>query len=446
MSAKASTSQPVFPSAWTVPHWYVDPANASTHASDTNNCTTAVTPCRTYQQINVQRWGCLGNPSGCPRLRQDTTITWLSSQSDSTDPVYFQPTIENGAQITLEGTATTVASVVINGAGFHAKNRTTGQQLTANLTATGAVGQLLTNSTHPSQAWAYKSLGANAFVISQPLTAGTTEVDTWQSTDTVVEQTLSAVDLVAVRPIFNEFNGGFTNLLNITNMVVFDPGGAGIDPFDVGSAVQMSNVNTQRWVHIRDMDNTGEPTVWSNMAMDGALVQNFQNPLGINLVGLYGGYVTGANLGGIELIGLAVDDDLILTGAALGVSAANLIVGVVNLDNQTIVLTGASYMSGLSTLAFWGAGASSIVDVAGEGRLAYTLGAGQGAATFLNAGGVKLNNTTKGCLGNPNAATTTFTCNITTATGANLDTSLGGTVIGCVYQPGSAAFCNTGLN
>src|SRR5215469_10074605 len=94
---------------WSVAAWFVDPQNTTTCASDDNSCTSAscgaagsgVGPCLTWQQINAIRWGCLGSPKGCPRLRQTTTVSFLSSQTNDSDPVYAFPTIEHGGSLIL---------------------------------------------------------------------------------------------------------------------------------------------------------------------------------------------------------------------------------------------------------------------------------------------------------------------------------------------------------
>ena len=94
-----SGSQPILPPSWTVPTWHINPANSIGCASDTNSgtsasctggcsgsvCTSGIGPLLTYQELNVHRLGCQGNPTLCPRWRQSTSIIYDSSQTNATD-------------------------------------------------------------------------------------------------------------------------------------------------------------------------------------------------------------------------------------------------------------------------------------------------------------------------------------------------------------------------
>lgn len=94
----SSAVAPPLPISWTQPAWFIDPANSTGAASDSNTCTSVTKPCLTYAGV-VQIWG--GTTS--PRLRQNTTITFLSSQWNDGDPVDVTPYVENGATVTLQG-------------------------------------------------------------------------------------------------------------------------------------------------------------------------------------------------------------------------------------------------------------------------------------------------------------------------------------------------------
>src|SRR6266567_5503133 len=72
--------------AWTQAAWFVDPLNVTGLASDKNDGTTALTPVLTYNGGVAARWGTYS-----PRLRQNTTITFLSRQPDGTDPIICNP-------------------------------------------------------------------------------------------------------------------------------------------------------------------------------------------------------------------------------------------------------------------------------------------------------------------------------------------------------------------
>lgn len=279
-----STSVPIIPSSWTVPNWYIDPANASGCASDSNSCTsstcggTGVGPCLTWQQINSQRWGCQGNPAACPRLRQTTTITWLSSAINDSDPVSFTPQMENGINVTLQGgTPATVATVSL--AGTTSKSRAAGSNslLITTLGASGAVGQLLSNTTHPSRAWVYRSLGGNSFDITQPLVAQSAgavlpapaEVDTWTNTDSVTLLTPIAVNFVYLAPV----SDGLLSVLSLYQLSAYDPGGTGASQLTIsesGSAlVDLQEMSVKRNLFVSG--TSSEPITVANVEMAGSV-------------------------------------------------------------------------------------------------------------------------------------------------------------------------------
>ena len=201
------------PLSWTVSNWYFDYTNSTTCASDNNNCTSAscggtgsfVGPCVTYAEV-VSRWGTYR-----PRLRQNTTLTWLSSQSGNNDPVYFDPYIENGSYAWITAPlgpalwSTTLSSVV-------EKARGTPQLLQANLGASAATlptgGVLLVNATHPSRAWTIDNVSGTTYTISQPEAVCTPlscpavgEVDTWTNGDVVAAYTPIGINIVELQPI-----------------------------------------------------------------------------------------------------------------------------------------------------------------------------------------------------------------------------------------------------
>jgi hypothetical protein len=161
----AAGATPILPAAWSVASWFVDPQNVSGTASDANACTSSGAPCLTWQEINVHRWGCLGSPGACPRIRQTTTITFLSSHTDNSDPVVLVPQIENASVFSLQGTTPTVATsttFTLNAA----KNRTAGAN--AMLSGSFAAGSpaacvLVQNTTaaKSSRAWVYTTAGGS---------------------------------------------------------------------------------------------------------------------------------------------------------------------------------------------------------------------------------------------------------------------------------------------
>jgi hypothetical protein len=249
LGAAAGVRPPIIPSSWTVAAWDIDPANASTCASDTNNCTQSSCgsagahqgPCATFAEI-AARWGTYS-----PRLQQATTITYLSSQTAAGDPVYLRPIIESGGSFTLQGTSAAPALITTGTLGTTvAKVRTTSTQLNTTLNASSAANQLIVNSTHPSSAWAQASTGSNTFAMTQPLLlttpASPTEVDTWASTDAFSALAPVAVDLVEVLPIVEQ--PVLPPPVTITNITVTDFGSItnSADAVTINGAVTVSSV------------------------------------------------------------------------------------------------------------------------------------------------------------------------------------------------------------
>jgi len=121
------------PSAWTVPAWWVDPGNASGCASDNNTGTSAtcaaggVGPLLTFGAI-VARWGTLE-----PVLYQNTTITFLSSQTSNADPVILRPYLA-GAYLIVQGVIGASQQVATGTlSGVTAKNQATNTLFSATL-------------------------------------------------------------------------------------------------------------------------------------------------------------------------------------------------------------------------------------------------------------------------------------------------------------------------
>lgn len=181
----AAPTSPVLPTSWTVPAWFIDFANVSGTASDTNDCVTSATACRTYGEIAAHRWGTYE-----PQLQQQTIITTLSgwpSTSLFADQFIYRGTYAgNLFVIGTLGTNETIVSGTLAGVVAKAKPNTL---LQATLSAPTAVGQLIHNTTHDSYAWVLTSLGGGNFEITQPMTQpGPTflvgsEVNTWANGD-----------------------------------------------------------------------------------------------------------------------------------------------------------------------------------------------------------------------------------------------------------------------
>jgi hypothetical protein len=426
--------------SWTVPAWFV---NRST-GSDGNTCTTSGSPCKTYAEI-AARWGTYS-----PRLRQNTTITFLApGETDGTDPVYFNPYVENHAQVkvvcpldgtTQVGSAVTLASVT-------AKVRATPQLLQADLGSADAgasltTNLLLVNATHPSSAWTYKVVSGTIFSLSQPLLLPVdpfgisfpSEVDTWANGDTVNVYNPVKINLVQVKPVFSDENNypdggaGLQQALIIQNCTIFDP-----DTFHGASvlvgegAYLFESLVTRQLV----LDK------WSN---NGRILLNLVNvdaQQSLNGQGTYG--ATGYTLGGIltSSNGLSdlqtgfLGDDVILNtisivpaGGEIAVASSPANFVYLGAGSNNLVVDG---VFRVAAATMWGPG--SIV-LRGSGRITYTATA---TARFLQTGSFTLNAATTAasfCAGTPAVWTQAIAVNVTNLDAVCSATGFGGTAWG----------------
>ena len=258
------------PASWSVGAWWIDRSNSTTCASDTacngQSATCAgsgACPFRTFNHLLNQVWQCFGNPAACPRLRQNTTITFLGpgeSGGTNTDPLYARWTSENGAQVTVTGTATVVQSGTFTAS--TAKNVTTGQLLNVTLASgTGAaVGALLVNSTRSnSHATLAQLVSGNNWVVTQPQSTPTippsqnpTENNAWTTGDSYTLSTLTNVNVVTVDTPTIDINGAFTSVTTFETMNIYDPAGAGSDNIVIDPTfVTFQDVNFQRTLVVR---------------------------------------------------------------------------------------------------------------------------------------------------------------------------------------------------
>lgn len=255
MLASGGSTQPIIPTSWTVPNWFV---NKST-GNDANSCTSSGSPCATKQEIFVHRWGCNGTPSQCPRFQQVTTLTQQASDTDNTDPGYLSPAVEQAGSFTVKGGLTCTAAVFTRSA---QKNRNAGaNSLLAGSFSAGspAAGMLVQNTTasKSSNAWIYTSAGGSNWNLSQPIVPQTvpgaptfTEIDTWATNDTVNLCTPVNVNLIDVNCAISEFNGAFTNGCFLYQLNVFDPPqGTGFDNLQVGGNFFFEEVSSTRFVN-----------------------------------------------------------------------------------------------------------------------------------------------------------------------------------------------------
>lgn len=462
----------VFTPAMTQATWFVDPANSTGVASDSNSGIDAAHPVLTYNGGIVPKWGTVS-----PTLNQNTTITWLSTQPFSPpslpDPVIFTPTIGSigttglGAIVTIQGllgAAQTIHTGVI-GAGLLPKNRATGQLLTIDLGAnTFLPGQLIQNTTKPSFAHVYRQVGASTvYQMTQPLAPAVipvapngqlaVEVDTWATGDAITVYEKTGVDLVDISPTIAAYAiiaFAFPAQVQLYHLRAIDVGGVpGDNNCTIGSDVTVVECRFDTFL-IDTSGSDAELTVYWNVA---ATVGAY-NSGGTDTVTYFWGGMLIDILGG--LVSWTFDFDAIIDSTPIGtlLPGSGFTVGTpIEADIGRGAL-GAVYIAGIvraqGMLAFlpvpnglgtglsilWGPGS---FDTKGSARVVYGVAAGAAAATFLNAGGLQLNG--QATASHFNKATNVWTGPFA-ITAANLDNAA--VFAGLAVNVGGASLSNQG--
>lgn len=440
--ASGGTASPIIPASWAVPAWFVDPANVSTTASDSNNCTSISTPCLTWQEINVHRWGCGGSPAQCPRLRQNTAIEFISSASNNSDPVYFNPTIEAGAIIQIFGplgAAQQVATGVLSN--VTAKNRATPQLLLAQSGAT-APGQFVVNSTHPSNAWTYKLSSGSIYSMTEPSVAAVvpsfscgTPVDTWTNGDSVTVYQPVAVNISSISATFDQGSGAGSNtVVYVYNVSIFDPG-----TFNTAYLYNstMFESSSSRYVAYGEPYNGA--TFCNSEFLDGVQATSDTLPTTFNA----GAVDYGATFTAWAVSNTSFNNDVILRGDILvrasgsksGPAPFGSGGGPAYLDTSTVFTVAGAFLG--TGGIWWGPGT---INVNSSGRFNYT----SPAATNLIVTTLQLNGGTTGHTVNT-AANVDVPCGGITVNKANLDAA--NTAVcastgfgGLAFNPGGASF------
>ena len=438
------------PASWFQAAWFVDPANTSTCASDSNatcgqsTCTagvpgTADGPCLSYTQI-ASRWGTYS-----PRLQQVTTVTFMSSQSTEGDPIYWTPSLEQSAQAIIACTLPTPSQTGTLGVGTAAKNRATPALQQAQFASAAVVGQWVNNTTKGSSAWVNLLNSGTTYFMSQPLTTalppGTfvSEDNLWASGNAYSIYTLNNINLANFQPVVEGNNAATPAPGAVEHCNIISPLNHN-DNLIINDTVQMLEMGaTTRTVRL-----TASPIDYDTGAT------NFTN---VNIAALFSYYSTSSALGvSVPIIGGRIGllfgsasptcDTLVLTGAGLNQAQ----IGPVYLTSGlTIGITGNNFFGdasgdGCAGAGFWGPGS---VNIQGISRVSYAAGAGQAVLAFENTGTLRINTLATSCLLNPAAGTTTFTCN-ETVSAASLDTVLGASIANGCFFSGGGSICNTG--
>lgn len=362
--------------SWSVANWWIDPVGGS----DLNTGKTAGSPLKTWKAL-VALWGTIS-----PILRQSTTITFLTSQSDNTDPVIFQPVLANGAMCVISGTLTQVGAGTLGT--ITAKNRSTPQLLkAATLPAGAAADVIIVNTAKSSSAIIYSSAGGGAWNISQPqnnVTApftSATEDDTWSTGNAVTLYTTTGVNIVSVSATLADYDAvNFNNFLYLQNLTIFDPSGAGDDHAIIGDYVYLNNVISQK-LGLFPRGAGDSTLLYVNASFRFGNTSLCPAPLL-----QFSGGIIGSSIISTVASGFVFANDVILAGQ---VNMKGL-----NVLNNAYVDTGVTlFISDNCTVAnhVWGPGS---LEVDGCGTLLYPSGANQAVATLLIKGGFKLNGLT----------------------------------------------------
>jgi hypothetical protein len=356
--------------------WFIDPQNGH----DGNTGASPGSPLKTFAQL-VAKWG-----TSSPVLQQDTVITFLSSQTDDSDPVILPSVYLGGAgaTLTIKGERSQIGAGTFSG--VVAKNQSTGQLWNVNLGQPVApfVGQLLEDVTTGAFMWVIADLGGHVAQLSQPLAAtsvagyGTlnAELDSLANTNAYKVFSLTNVVVVQVGALPIVFNGSFTNGIVLQDLHVFDPAGPDLNDVFVGLYAGVVECSFDR-----DMIATFEQDVPS-FVHNSYMIRTFGNK------NIYGGVCTlQAIAQGLVTteFGPFWDDDFAVMQSG-GTQQAGLAVGAVYLGTGGGIEVNSS-LQATGTGPLWGPGT---LDHRHGGKTYY--GDATSAATFfLLSGGITLN-------------------------------------------------------
>jgi len=480
--AMAYAQQPFIPASWTVPAWYIDPANATTCATDSNNCTSAacgaagsgIGPCQTWQEIETHRWGCAGS-TACPRLQQNTTITFLSSQANALDPVYFFPSIENSSLVQITGVLnSTTRSSTGTFTAVTSKSRSgkTGLLVTLSGASPGPF-DLVVNNTRGSRGILNDESAAGGLEVSQPMTgtqgvALPVEDDTWANGDSYTSYKLAGVFIVAISPTYTAV---------ATPMVVSQL--TFLSTMTVAGTISIANINGSIIVADNEFDSkivsisggSGQypaarfvdDAFSSNGQISGAVppgsgkAKFFMNGDGQNQYStvpqVFGGsFFDPDSTFEVSFENVWVDYDLIFPKPANAALFTGVdFYGCISIQAQATggIKAAQAYMAATTAGActtnaiVWTdaccGGSSTIVFAEGDSRWSY--GAATATATFLSGVTLRVNNSGTAC-SHTGASPDVINCGITLDP-SHLDAAAGATGFGgLAFNPGGASFAS----
>jgi len=413
-SFSAQNPASIVPSSWKVPAWYIDPSNASGCASDSNTGTSATCgangqgPLLTWRELNAVKWGCLGNPAACPRLLQNTTINFLSSQL-APDPIIFTPTIENKTSTIVQcalGSAQVVATGTLGA--VTSKNRAANQALVSTFVG-GAldVGEFLINTTHPSRAWTVRDTGAGAWLLTQPLVSvqapiyqvvfpTLVEVDTWASGDVVTAYAPISLHVSALRPTITDLDDDLTSSLYLQNC------GIKYAPQYYSPGVNLGNdVVLNESFSLSDIAREPSPTEWS------VFVNSFVRAFEVSTSGVSGYAISfgGGNGGGVSNPSVTMYDyDYVFgsspEGAGVwdigGIAEGNAVSVYVDQGGELVAIAPGGISVSVESSGIAGIYGPGSVYIESNSYLKYDLGT-PAASVLLFSGGMGIGSSSTAC-------------------------------------------------
>jgi hypothetical protein len=455
ISASVATSN----ATWAVPEWDFDFANVTGCADDNNTCqsvtcgNSGVGPCRSYREVSSRRWGTTN-----PQIKQPSLILRiLSSHSDNTDPIKFDPDIVAGARISIQG----VPDTSICGSGATLANVTSlvrGTNLTlAQVNLSGgaacdlAVNELVCDTTHPACAWTYAVSSGNVWELTAPFVphvAGSGDTTnpipaSFTEGDAVTVMKLPEANIVEVSPSYYDNDPTATNYPEIDRVSIYDPQGSVHDYAWIGANVYVIESSTKRMLlGVGSTSIGGQRWFLNDNNLAGIEIDSGPSNLATQVVGgqlQNNAYFRGlASIDGDVIVNtfnpLTFDGEVI--AAATRIATQGPIVGNVYIESgKNVILSGSgSFASRFGAGVVYGPGALNIM---GASRWVYPAGAGQAAATFKQTGGFQLNGQTSAWLmltGSPPVVGKTLNP-------AAIDTDLG-PVVGAYWNPGGASISN----
>jgi hypothetical protein len=454
----------------------IDLGNSTGCANDTNTCTqdtcgaNGAGPCLTWEQIDYVRWGCYGDPMGCPPLKAaSTTIHTLSPAPNFLSTFVFQP-----ALITVPGGTSSPSVNILGipsaGAGStitytHTLNRSGNQPWTTSGLTQGVLYQDTSNPAFTWQSGWSQGIVNFRNLQSQPLAPivltsnGTPPTNPAEvaalNGDSITPLTTPALNVASIRPMIKGQGGGIVTLGHVTIPENVVGGvGTGTDAVYIGRNVILYESWVQKQVDWHPHVNNTASDMIINCALEGGiqggtgLGAHAQSPSDLPPA-VIGGYLTNQStipgsattgVGTTAVSGVMFDGDFALRqfGASdfdlsvynwIGFMYAQTLVSATEgiVDMQTFNYYGGNILYGTSTIG------------AGNGIVIYPTGATGGATAFPGTH-VTISRGTVGCVSlfaNPALGS----CNNALTTGSSLDALLGATK-GMVYLPNMGGFTN----